>query len=647
MNRFFVITSLLLGLSSSLTTVAQERLHVTSPDGRHEVEFYLKPTGDGISEIRYSVNYDGKSVILDSRAGLQTDNRVWECALGHRTLEQPRYWTDNFVLDSIRSFPAVDDVWHPLFGERSTIRNAYNSATMYLSKRDGSDYALNIEVRAYDEGVAFRYFLPEHPWAVFHKIVGDLTEYTFEEGAAAWTEKWAQAPFERLPINDITEPVERPLTVELPNGLWAALADADTDDWCLTKFVADGSGENRLTSVMYSPVDVVTYYATPWKIVMTAETVGGLAEHNYIIDNLNPPCEIADTSWIEPGKIMRETTLTTAGAEKTIDFCAAHGIRYMLFDWKWYVPCTSHDGDATQVVPSIDMPHVVEYGRERGVGIWLYVNQHALMKQMRELFPLLHEWGVAGVKSGFVQYASHRWAVWLHDMVRLAAENRLMMNIHDEYRPSGFSRTYPNLLTQEGIHGNEEFPSAEHNTILPFTRMLCGAADYTICYFDPRLKNTHAHQLALSVLYYSPLVTLYWYDYPARIAEVPELEFFDRLPTVWDDMKVLDDAIGRHTAIARRSGDEWFAGAIASDEACETVLATDFLDEDKAYHLRIYTDDASVATPTSVGISDYIIRRGDSLPLRLAARGGAAMHFKPATKEDLKSYKAPKRGKFL
>lgn len=113
------------------------------------------------------------------------------------------------------------------------------------------------------------------------------------------------------------------------------------------------------------------------------------------------------------------------------------------------MPCTSHDGDATKVVSKLDMPRVVEYGRQKGVGIWVYVNQHALMKQAAELFPLLHEWGIVGVKSGFVQYASHRWATWVHDLVRLAAENHLLMNIHDEFRPSGFSRTYPNLLTQK------------------------------------------------------------------------------------------------------------------------------------------------------------------------------------------------------
>ena len=153
--------------------------------------------------------------------------------------------------------------------------------------------------------------------------------------------------------------------------------------------------------------------------------------------------------------------------------------------------------------------------------------------------------GDSRVKSGFVQYASHRWATWLHDLVRLAAENHLLMNIHDEFRPSGFSRTYPNLLTQEGILGNEEFPDATHNTILPFTRMINGAADYTICYYDERLKNTHAHQLAASLVFYSPLQTLFWYDKPSAYQGEPEIEWFENLPTIFDDSKVLSGHPGK------------------------------------------------------------------------------------------------------
>ena len=248
-------------------------------------------------------------------------------------------------------------------------------------------------MRAYDEGIAFRYFFPEHPQAIFHKVVGDLTEYTFSPVRWRGRSNGRKRLLSTLPLTIHKQPVERALTVELSNGLWVALTDADVDDWCLTKLVASPTKQNTLTSVMYSPVDIVTYYATPWKVIMAADKPGELLEHNDIIQNLNPPCEITDTDWIRPGKIMRETTITTEGAIATIDFCATHHIPYMLFDWQWYMPCTSHDGDATKVVSKLDMPRVIAYGKEKGVGVWVYVNQHALMKQMRELFPLLHKWG--------------------------------------------------------------------------------------------------------------------------------------------------------------------------------------------------------------------------------------------------------------
>src|SRR5690606_31013598 len=139
----------------------------------------------------------------------------------------------------------------------------------------------------------------------------------------------------------------------------------------------------------------------------------------------------------------------------------------------------------------------------------------ALERQIDQLFPLYQRWGVAGVKFGFVQVGDQAWTRWLHDAVRKAAEHRLLVDIHDAYRPSGFARSYPNLLTQEGVRGNEHMPTARHNTILPFTRYVAGPADYTICYYDKRIKTTRAHQLALAVILYSPLQFLFWYDRPA------------------------------------------------------------------------------------------------------------------------------------
>ena len=622
----------------SLCAAVPEKLEAVSPDGTHRLECYTARTASGVNTLCYEVTYKGKKVIKQSRVGLELDNRVWEKALGFRKLEQPDCWMDNLEVDSV-SYGKHDEVWNPLYGERSTVRDCYNAGTLYLSKKDGSKYRMNIEVRAYDEGVAFRYFFPEHPQAIFHKVTGDLTEYTLPEGTKAWAEEWAQAPFDYVDVNALKHPVERTLTLELPDGKWMALTDADVDDWCLTKFIASTKKRNTLESVMYSPVDAVTYFASPWKVIMVADKPGELLEHNDIIQNLNPPCEIADASWVKPGKIMRETTLTTKGAMETIDFCAAHKIPYMLFDWQWYMPCTSFDGDATKVVSKLNLPKVIAYGKKKGVGVWLYVNQHALQKQMRELFPLLHEWGVVGVKSGFVQYASHRWSVWLHDMVRYAAENKLMINIHDEFRPSGFSRTYPNLLTQEGIHGNEEFPDATHNTILPFTRMINGAADYTICYYDKRLKTTHAHQLAASLIFYSPLQTIFWYDKPSFYGSEPEIEWFEELQTVFDESKVIDGTPGKNVTIARRSGEEWFVGLITNNDASTQKVDLSFLEDGKTYVAHLYTDGGEeTGTRTQVKCSKLLLTGKQALMFALKPSGGAAVRLVPASERDLKEY---------
>lgn len=296
--------SLTLGLwvlGAAMCVAEPIELNLSSPEGTHKVKFYEKKSASGANVLCYEVNYNGKQVVKESQAGLQLDNRVWEMALGMRKLPQPACWMDNLEVDSV-AYGSHDATWTPLYGERSSVRDNYKWGTLYLSKKDGSDYRLNVEVRAYDEGVAFRYYFPEHPKAIFHKVVGDLTEYTFPEGTKAWAEQWAQAHFEYLDVNALKKPVERALTLELPNGVWAALTDADVDDWCLTKFQASSEKQHTLTSVMYSPVDIVTYYATPWKVIMAADKPGELLEHNYMIENLNPPCEIKDTDWIKPGK---------------------------------------------------------------------------------------------------------------------------------------------------------------------------------------------------------------------------------------------------------------------------------------------------------------------------------------------------------
>lgn len=617
--------------------VSAQTFTLQSPDGRQRADVTLSRE-EGPMRIRYATWFDGRSVVLPSALDLTMDNHTWELALGKRFARTER-WFDNLEYLGCDTLHR-DTVWHNAYGERSTVRDAWNGLILHLGKNDGSKYRLDIEFRAYDEGIAFRYRLPMHPDAIYHRLKAENTEFAFPAGTEAWYTPWAQGPYERRPLEGWDDECERPVTLRLADDLWAAVGEAAQVGFPRGKFRLSQTRPHTLvTALNDNATDLVTPHDMPWRVIMAAKRPGDLLEHNDIFLNLNDASQIADESWIRPGKIMRETRLTTENALAVIDFCARHKMQYLLFDWLWYGPAFDFASDARKVVAPIDMPRVVAYGREKGVGIWLYVNQHALQKQADELFPLFRQWGIAGVKFGFVEFTSQHWSEWVHRLVRLAAENHLMVNIHDEYRPTGYSRTYPNLLTQEGIRGNEEFPSASHNTVLPFTRMLCGAGDYTVCYFDPRIRNTHAHQLAFPVIFFSPLQTLYWYDTPARVKEVPELEFFDNVPVVWDDTQVIDDTIDRHVAIARRSGQEWFAGVIAGDEACEVTLQTDFLEAGRDYVMRAYTDDEQVDTPTQVRVSRHLVRGGMPLHFALKARGGAALHFLPADAADTKGIK--------
>ena len=305
------------------------------------------------------------------------------------------------------------------------------------------------------------------------------------------------------------------------------------------------------------------------------------------------------------------------------------------------MPVTSHDGNALKPVDKLDLPRAIAYAKEKGIDVWLYLNQHALMKSnIDEVLATIKSWGVVGIKPGFVEYCSHRWAIWIHDIVRLAAKHELMVNIHDEFRPSGFSRTYPNLITQEGIRGNEEFPDATHNTVLPFTRMINGAGDYTICYFDKRLKNTHAHQLALSLIMFSPVESVFWYDIPSRVNNEPELEWFKQLKTTFDDSRVLEGYPGKNITMARRNRNEWWVGAITNNEPSQQSVNLSFLDDDKTYLARIYTDGGDeIKTTTHVRCSYLLVTNKQILKFNLQARGGAAIHLTPIDKSKMKQYK--------
>jgi alpha-glucosidase len=628
--------------SIALCAQNQASIHETSqslksPDGNYEFNFFQKRNSKNEKQMYYTLFYKGKTVVLESELGVLIENQILESALAIPN-DTCKVWGHNLNFKTVQR-NTVDQNWFPVYGEHRQIRDNYNEITLSFSKGDdvnkivteGYDkskgYFMNVVIRAYNEGIAIRYHFPEPTNGLFLHIVGEQTQFTMPEGTLAYYEPWAQGPYSLLPLQNWEGQSERPLTMKLQNGLTVTLAEAQMTDYARMKLSLNKTKSNTLQATLHSSVDVIPAYSTPWRVVMAADKTTDLIANNTIILNLNPDNQLKDFSWIKPGKAIRVAKLTQADAKKCVDFAASRGLQYIHLDAGWYGPEMKMNTDATKVAESKDLniPELIDYANSKGIGLWLYVNQRALIQQLDTILPLYKKWGVKGIKFGFVQVGNQRWTKWLHEAVKKCAEYGLMVDIHDEYRPTGFSRTYPNLMTQEGIRGNEEMPDANHNTILPFTRFLAGPADYTIAYYSKAIKNTHAHQLALSVVYYSPIQFMYWYDQPSAYQGEPEIEFFDKVPTIWDETKVLNGEVGEYITTARKSEKDWFVGSITNTSSRSIELKFDFLDAKKKYKARIYSDDETVTTKTHVAIQDRVVKKGSKVKLELKASGGAAI----------------------
>ena len=629
MNCALELTLLAICLSPALAGAAE----VSSPDGRFSVTFDVPADGT----LEYRVSWRGQPIITSSRLGL--------------VLKDTDSLTQGFSITGVVN-TARDSTWAPVYGECSKVRDHYREMVVQLASSKAPRVRLDLTFRAYDEGIAFCYTIPKQEALDEVQITRELSEFGFAADHQAWVTYSAQGRYSEVPLSKIKKGCERPLTVRINPTTYVAVGEARLVDYARMKLAPVPGKPCRLVSDLSGPVEAELPLTTPWRTVMVAESVGQLLENNYFILNLNDPCAITDTSWIKPGKVIREVTLTTAGGKACVDLAARHNLQYVEFDAGWYGHEYSDESDATTVAVDpkrspgpLDLPEVIRYAQERGIGILLYVNRRALERQLDEILPLFQHWGIKGVKYGFVNVGSQRWTSWLHEAVRKAAAHRLMVDVHDEYRPTGYSRTYPNLMTQEGIAGDETSPTNEQTLTILFTRMLAGAGDNTICYYDPRVDRnaSHAYQLAKAVCFYSPWQFLYWYDRPATspgrkggaggsrntIGDEPELAFFDKVPTVWDETKVLHGEIGRYAVLARRNGARWFIGCMNAGEPRTLDIPLRFLTKGRQYTAHVYHDDETVPTRTRVRVERLSVTSASVLKTSMSAQGGQAICLEP------------------
>ncbi|AWV97072.1 glycoside hydrolase family 97 protein [Arcticibacterium luteifluviistationis] len=622
--------TLIVVLNSCTAPPQKDNVSVTSPNDKFRFDLQIIN-----SEPIYSAYFNNNKIIGKSSMGFNFS--------GNETTSH------NLTIKSVKN-RKVDKLWNPIYGEKNQYPEQYHEVIVDFNTTNENIPVFKLNIRAYNQGIAFRYEFENNGEII---IKEELTEFALPADSEVWVSHNAQANIAKRKVSELEDKlVERPLLAQLNDSLFVALGEAALIDFARMKFAPNKEKPGTLVASLDGEVTYDKGFKSPWRTIMAGNTAGELLENNYLILNLNEPSKITNPEWIKPGKVIREVTLTTEGGLTCVDFAVKHNLQYIEFDAGWYGHEYDETSDATTVTVDpkrskgpLDLPAVIKYAESKGVGVILYVNRAALEKQLDEVLPLLKSWGVKGVKYGFVNVGSQKWTNWLHEAVRKAADYGLMVDIHDEYRPTGYSRTYPNLMTQEGIRGDEA--SVDNTMVLKtlFVRMLAGAGDHTYCYFNERVDaklGSHASQLAKAVCLYSPWQFLYWYDKPVKedqktgtsgdfgnsITEVPELTFFDQLPTVWDDTKVIQGYPGEYAVVARKSGTTWFVGALNGEQERDYAIPFNFLDPNSQYEATVFTDDKEIKTRTKVAIDSRTLTSKDIIKKTLERHQGMALIIK-------------------
>ena len=632
---------------------------VTSPDGAVTVTV-------GVKDHRpfYTVDYQGRTLVAPSHLGFRLD---------HEELGA------NMTMGKV-SRSSMDETWIQPWGENETARNHYNELT--VDYREHTGRLMQVVFRVFNDGFGFRYNLSSQDKRKEYCIQDELTEITLAHDAKAWSiQSNHTAYFEGIYTANLLskkDTVCTPLTIEYEKDLFLAIHEAALEDYAsinLTPRTGD-VGSVRLLTALTPWRNGVKVYAkgelkSPWRTMIISKTAGGLLTSDLML-NLNEPSRIEDTSWIEPGRYIgiwwsihkKQNTwemgpthgATTENVKRYMDFAARHGFSGVLAEgWNpgW------GQGEKISYLesyPDFDIEEVCRYGQSKGVRFIGHTetwgNATLLENQMEEAFSWFEKLGIRAVKTGYVghyfdgkELAKSQYGIrHYRRVIECAAKHHIMIDNHEPAMPTGIQRTWPNLMTQEGVRGQEYNawdrrggnPPA-HTVTLPFTRGLAGPTDFTpaIFNFSEIVKGTHPHstlakQLGEFVVIYSPLQMAA--DAIENYEGQPALSFIENCPTTWSKTLVPNGEIGKYITIARkaRHDDSWFIGSITNEEARNIDVALDFLDEGAAYRAMIYEDGPEAdyeQNPYEMTIRQINVVKGDTLHLRLARSGGAAIRI--------------------
>ncbi len=671
--RKSAVVTVLVACLLSVPAMAQERAWVASPDGKIKVEMYVANKGEVYPEghrLYYTVTYDKKPVVLDSPIGFDIQSVPGLC-------------DDVMIFRTQRR--VYNNVWYRIWGKSKVVRNNCDELKVTLQCRADPKRTADVIWRVYNDGIAFRVFLPNQRDIRRFTLTGEDSWFRFADDHSVWAADYGQftthqeAEFAPRRLSDLKPGgiYGVPLLVRAGDSAWVAITEANLTDWAGMYLTGVAGVPNTVRTLLSPHPDESGVCVTsrsprysPWRVLMIASTPGALIESD-LIANLNEPCRLSDTSWIQPGRCAwdwwwpgryaPDVDFKLGPNNETmkyfIDFAAEMGWEYQLVDWQWYGPPFADEiggpahptSDITTSIPGIDIPALVEYARGKGVRLLLWLHWEHADKQMTKAFPLYEKWGVAGVKIDFMARDDQAMVDFYRRTVKLAAKYHLVVDFHGAYKPTGLSRTYPNLLTREGVMGNEynkwsDRVTPDHCLTLPFTRMLAGPMDFTPGGFRhgtketfevvggdapaPMVYGTRAFQLAMLVVYESPLQVLC--DTPYEYRHSPAgLGFLKIVPTTWDETRVLQGQVGDFITVARRSGPDWYVGSMTDWTSRTLDIPLAFLG-DGNYEATIWSDGPGAeTTPASLARTTRTVTKAGRIEAVLAPAGGQVIHLRP------------------
>ncbi|MEZ5955233.1 MAG: glycoside hydrolase family 97 protein [Hyphomonas sp.] len=653
---------------------------VTSPDGALVVTL-----SDSAGHPTWSATYSGEQILKPARLGL-------------RFLEAGNL-DDGLVIIGAET-RSVDTPWEQPWGEQRLMREHYNELLVRFADPAGTGRYFDVRIRAFDDGLGFRYEVPQLTAGGNVSLIDELTEFSIDEHDTAW---WIEAGnynrYEYIYHTTEAAAIDRahtPMTVRTDKGTHITFHEAALVDYAAMWLDQQRPGVLKASLVPWSDgvrVKKNGAFTTPWRTVQVSSDAKGLL-NSHLILNLNEPNKLGDVSWVKPGRYVgiwwcmhiKKCTwgsgeihgATTERTREYMDFAAKYGFDGVLVEG-WNI---GWDGDwfnngalfsFTEPYPDFDIEELSRYGAAQGVRLIGHNETSGNItnyeNQLQDAFALYEKLGIAQVKTGYVadgggiqrQDEDGTWRYEWHDsqvmarhhlhVVEEAARHHISINAHEPIKDTGLRRTYPNWISREGARGQEynawgypHLNPPEHETILPWTRMMSGPMDFTPGIFDltfdgpdadNRVQTTLAKQLALYVVLYSPIQMAA--DLPENYEARPEaFEFITRVPTDWEQSIAIAGEVGEYVAYARqeRAGEDWFLGTVTDENGRTVSLPTDYLTPGVTYTAKVWVDGPGAdwkTAPYDLSIYTRDLQQGDTLTLTLAPGGGAAVWLTPVT----------------